>query len=97
MVVLPAELVFAGNPIGSRFVIGAVVNGVQNEIKIFSAPLASLDGDKTPWKMIADNSDEVTDMAVHGDLLYLLTHKGASHFKVLKLSLAPKWKVSVGS
>lgn len=88
MTIQPAELVFAGNPIGSDFMIGAVVNGVQNEIKVFSAPLASLDGDRTPWTKIADNADEVTDLAVHGDVLYLLTHKNASHFKVVKLSLA---------
>ena len=30
----------------------------------------------------------MTDVALIGDTLYLLTHKGAPHFKVLRLDLA---------
>ena len=45
----PAELVFVGTSPGSRYVLGAVVNGVQNEFKLYAAPLASLNGAKTPW------------------------------------------------
>ena len=86
--VAPAELVFAGNPIGSKYVIGAVVNGVQREIRFYVAPLASLSGDKTPWTKITDTADDVTDIAVLGDSAYLLTHKTASRFKVLRVSLA---------
>jgi prolyl oligopeptidase len=84
----PAELVFAANPIGSSYVVGLVVNGVQNEFKLYAAPLAAMNGDKTPWVKIADTADDVTDLAVIGDTLYLLTHKDASRFKVLRLSLA---------
>jgi prolyl oligopeptidase len=84
----PAELVFAGNPIGSKYIIGAVVNGVQREIRLYVAPLASLAGDKTPWTKICDTADDVTDISVQGDTAYLLTHKGASRFKVLRVSLA---------
>jgi len=86
--VAPAELVFAGNPIGSKFVIGAIVNGVQREIRLYAAPLASLDGGKTPWVKITDAADDVTDIAVRGDTAYLLTHKAAARFKVLTVPLA---------
>ena len=84
----PAELVFAGYPIGSKYVVGLVVNGTQNEFRLYASPLASLNGDKTPWVKIADTADDVTDLAVNGDTLYLLTHKDASRFKVLRLALA---------
>ncbi|HSS69077.1 MAG TPA: prolyl oligopeptidase family serine peptidase [Casimicrobiaceae bacterium] len=84
----PEELVFAGNPIGSKYIVGAVVNGVQREIRLYVAPLASLAGDKTPWTKICDTADDVTDIAVQGDTAYLLTHKAASRFKVLRVPLA---------
>jgi prolyl oligopeptidase len=41
----------------------------------------------TVWKKVADQSDEVTGFDVHEDQIYLLSHKGASRFKVLRLSL----------
>jgi prolyl oligopeptidase len=84
----PAEIPVAVSPIGSKYIVGLIINGVQNEFKLYAAPLAALDGDKTPWVKVADNSDDVTGFDVAGDNLYLLTHKGASRFKVLSVPLA---------
>jgi prolyl oligopeptidase len=84
----PAEIPFLANPIGSKYVIGLVVNGVQNEFKLYIAPVAALAGDKTPWVKVADNADDVTGFDVHGEMLYLLTHKDASRFKVVSVPLA---------
>ena len=84
----PAEQVFAVNAVGSSYVVGLVVNGAQNEFKLYVAPLVSLAGDKTPWLKVADNADDVTDIAVSGETLYLLTHKNASRFKVIRVALA---------
>jgi prolyl oligopeptidase len=84
----PAEIPIAVSPIGSKYVIGLIINGVQNEFKLYVAPLAALEGDKTPWVKVADNSDEVTGFDVAGDKLYLLTHKDASRFKVVSVLLA---------
>jgi prolyl oligopeptidase len=47
-----------------------------------------LNGDKTPWVKVTDTADDVTDLAAQGDALFLLSHKGASRFKVLKTSLS---------
>jgi prolyl oligopeptidase len=88
VVIDPAEIPVAVSPIGSKYVIGLVINGVQNEFKVYVAPLAALDGDKTPWMKVADNADDVTGFDVAGDKLYLLTHKDASRFKVLVTSLS---------
>jgi prolyl oligopeptidase len=82
------ENVFAANPIGSKYMIGLVQNGVQNEFKIYAAPLAAVAGDKTPWVMVVDYADDVTGFDVAGEKLYLLTHKDASRFKVLSVPLA---------
>jgi prolyl oligopeptidase len=84
----PVELVFANIAPKSDYVIALAVNGVQREIRMWTTPLAALAGDKTPWTAVVDTSDDVTDAAVFGSTIYLLTHKDASRFKVLELSLA---------
>ena len=84
----PAEIPIAASPIGSKYVIGLVINGVQNEFRLYIAPLAGLAGDKTPWVKVVDNADDVTAFDVAGENLYLLTHKNASRFKVVSVSLA---------
>src|SRR5438552_7959459 len=84
----PAEFPIAASPIGSKYVIGLVINGVQNEFRLYIAPLAGLAGDKTPWVKVVDNADDVTAFDVAGEKLYLLTHKNASRFKVVSVSLA---------
>ena len=83
----PAEIPIAVSPIGSKYVIGLVINGVQNEFKLYIAPLAALAGDKTPWVRVIDNADDVTAFDVSSDTLYLLTHKNASRFKVVSVAL----------
>jgi prolyl oligopeptidase len=86
--VLPTDNVFAFNPLGSTAIVALVVNGVQNEIKVFVAPLSAMDGDRTPWVKVADYADEVTNIDVHGDSLYLLSHHGTPRYKVLRTSLS---------
>jgi prolyl oligopeptidase len=84
----PAEIPAVTAPIGSKYVIGLIINGVQNEFRIYVAPVTALAGDKTPWVKIVDNADDVTAFDVAGDNLYLLTHKDASRFKVISVPLA---------
>ena len=83
----PAAIPFAGTIPGSRHALGVVVNGVQREITIYVATLESLGAGKPEWKKVVDPRDEVTDSTLIGDDLYLLSHKGAPRFKVLKLDL----------
>ena len=84
----PVEFLAVFNPVGSTYVLALASNGVQREFKLWTAPLAALDGARTPWVKVVDNADEVTDLAVHEDTLYLMSHKGASRYKVLRTSLA---------
>ncbi|HTS22747.1 MAG TPA: prolyl oligopeptidase family serine peptidase [Casimicrobiaceae bacterium] len=88
LAIAPPEIPFVASPIGSRYVMGLIVNGVQNEFKLYVAPVASLAGDKTPWVKVADTADDVTGFDVMDDRLYLLTHKDASRFKVVSVSLS---------
>ena len=84
----PEENVFAFNPLGTNQVVALAINGVQREMRVWVAPLSALNGDKTPWVKVTDTADDVTDLAAQGDALFLLSHKGASRFKVLKTSLS---------
>jgi prolyl oligopeptidase len=73
---------------GSDIAVGALIRGVQNEVTLYTAPLDKVDGPNTPWIRVADPSDAVTGVALHGHDLYLLTHKDASRFKVLRVDAA---------
>jgi prolyl oligopeptidase len=84
----PGDIPIAYKPFGSDYVIVQVYNGTQRELRLWAAPLATLDGEKTPWAKVADVAAEVTDSAISGDKIYLLTHKGTPRFKVLRMSLA---------
>jgi len=83
----PVDFPIVGTTPGSRYAIGVVINGVQREIAVYSATLTSLATGKPDWKKVVDPSDDVTSLTQFGDSLYVLTHKGASRFKVLKLNL----------
>lgn len=83
----PASIPSAATIPGSRHAVGVVANGVEREQTIYVATIESLAAGKPDWKKVVDPSDDVTDLTLIGDDLYLLSHKGASRFKVLKLDL----------
>ncbi|HET8644582.1 MAG TPA: prolyl oligopeptidase family serine peptidase [Vicinamibacteria bacterium] len=72
---------------GSRFVVGFIAHGVKNELTVYTAQVEELNGARTPWRKVADVEDEVTAFDVRGDDVYLLTHKGAPRFKIVRTSL----------
>jgi prolyl oligopeptidase len=61
-------------------------NGVQNEVKAWTAPLADAPNPAAAhWTLLVDRDDGVTGMDARGDDLFLLSHKDAPTFKVLQL------------
>ena len=76
------------SPAAPKYLLGLVVHGVKSEVTLYVAPYEQVPSSKTPWKKVADEADAVTNLDVHGDDLYVLTHKDASRYKVLKTSLA---------
>jgi len=61
-------------------------NGVQNEVKVWTAPLADAPNPAAAhWTLLLDRDDGVTSMDARGDDLFLLSHKDAPTFKVLQL------------
>lgn len=81
------DLSFVAYDDSCPYVFGLVAHGVKNEITLYMAPLNSLNKAVLPWTKIVDVDDEVTGLAIHSNDLYLLTHKGASRFKILQLDL----------
>jgi prolyl oligopeptidase len=79
--------VVAFSPGAPDFVLGLVIHGVKREIDIYSVAFDANPGAKTVWKKVADQTDEVTGFDVHAGEIYLLSHKNASRFKVLRTGL----------
>jgi prolyl oligopeptidase len=80
----PAILYSPGAP---KSLVGLVIHGVKREIDVYVAPLEDSMSEKTAWKKVADESDAVVSIDMHADSLFLLSHKDASRFKVLRTSL----------
>jgi prolyl oligopeptidase len=70
----------------SPYAVGLLAHGVQNETTAYIAPVASLTKPDVPWRKIVDTPDQITGFASHGDLVYLLSHQGASRYKILRVS-----------
>jgi len=79
---------FASMSAGSLYVVAVVTQFVRNEVQLYAEPVAQLRGGATPWRKIADFDDEVTGFAVHGDDIFLLTHKDAPRFRIVRTSLS---------
>jgi prolyl oligopeptidase len=86
--IVPTDLPFVFATIDARWALGYLAHGVLNEVTIYKAPVDTVGKPGTPWEKICDVADDVTAVALHKDELYLLTHKGAPHFKVIRTSLA---------
>lgn len=64
-----------------------VKHGDNNEISLFTAPRAELLSGDISWSQLCGESDQVTDFAVIGDTIYLVTGKEAPRFKLVEMSL----------
>lgn len=76
------------SPAAPKSMVGLVIHGVKNEKDVYVAPFEDVPTAKTPWKKVADDSADITGVDIHGDDLFLLSHKDASRYKVLRTSLS---------
>lgn len=84
----PTDIPFVQSTIGSKWALALIAHGTQIETTLYSAPADALAKPEIPWQKICDVPDAVTSVAVHGDEIYLLSHRGAPHFKVLRTSIS---------
>ena len=71
---------------GSQLAIGVLTSGVQNELGLYVADLAAAAAGKPDWRKICAPADNVTEYAVRGEEIYLLTHQHAPRYQILKVS-----------
>ena len=71
----------------SPYAIAAVRHGTRRELSLYFVPLTRMSGAATPWRKLADADQGVTDFALRGEYIYLLTEAGAPHSSVVRWSL----------
>ena len=59
---------------------------MQNEFALYSSPLAAAAAGAPVWRQVCAPADAVTGFTILGDDLYLLTHKDAPSFRLVKTS-----------
>jgi prolyl oligopeptidase len=72
----------------SPFAVAMVRHGAGGEISLYTAPLTQLRGTATPWRKLAGPGEGVTDFALRGEYIYLLTARDASHCSIVRWSLS---------
>ena len=82
----PDEFAFAGVDSESAWAYGVVRSGVKNEVRVYLAPKSGFGTPAVHWTPVCGYADDITDVELHGDALYLLSNKNAPRFKVLKTS-----------
>jgi prolyl oligopeptidase len=70
---------------GSKYALGVIGLPIAAPNSAFYiAPVDAIGKTPSAWRKIANLSDEVADIAIHGDDLYLLTFKNSSRYKILR-------------
>jgi prolyl oligopeptidase len=82
--VAPKEWASVSAPPGSKYVIGVINYGNSPNSRFYIEPVDAAGTSNSAWRKLADLSDNVKDVSVHGDDLYLLTFKNASRYKILR-------------
>jgi prolyl oligopeptidase len=75
------------------YIIGNV-GTVQNEQKIFYAPISQMGSPKIKWDVLCTEADNIVrGLEFHGDYAYAVTHTGAPKYKLVRTSVKhPDWK-----
>jgi prolyl oligopeptidase len=72
----------------SPYALAYVNHGFSNDLTIYVAPLESVGKASVRWQKIIGIDEAVVNFDVRRDDLYLITHKNAPRFKVMRVSLA---------
>jgi prolyl oligopeptidase len=83
LAVTPVDVPIVVAAAGSSYEFAVISHGAERAVTLYIGT-ASLSAADTVWRKVADTADAVTEFAVHGRKLYLLTHKGAARYKVIQ-------------
>lgn len=72
----------------SDWLIGRVMHGDLNELSLYVTPRTTLENSQEiTWRRIISPEDGVTEFLLHGDVVYLRSHKDAPRYKVVAYNL----------
>jgi prolyl oligopeptidase len=80
----PVQYTWIKTSPGSQYALSIIFTGVALENDYYIEPAEALSKPNSAWRKFAGPSDKVTDVAMHGDDLYLLTFKDSSRYKILR-------------
>ena len=77
----------------SNYAVAIVLHGDAVDRSFYVAPLSAVNGPDTPWRKVVGPEDQVNNAYLHGNQLYLLSHKNAPRYQLLSVDLAasPKY------
>ncbi|MEO5732114.1 MAG: hypothetical protein ABIN96_17750, partial [Rubrivivax sp.] len=73
---------------GSRWMVARTTDTTLPEGRLFVAPVAQPGRKKVAWRGFATADDQVLDIALQGDRLYVLTRKQAPRHKLVSIDLS---------
>jgi prolyl oligopeptidase len=79
----PAVIITPGSP----WAVGQVKHGDETDISIYTTPVEQLGSADVKWTKVCDRADQVTDFAVHGNDIYLMTAADAPRYRVVQADL----------
>ena len=81
----PDEIPIIGIVPATPVALLASINGVQNELKVWSTPVAEAANPDAHWTLLCDRDADINSFDQRGDEIFLRSHKDAPTFKVLVL------------
>jgi prolyl oligopeptidase len=81
------EVPFITLSLTSPYALAVVQKLDHSALRLYAAPLASLNGAQTPWRLVADGADAVSDVAIAGSDIFLVAARGAERPRVVRTSL----------
>jgi prolyl oligopeptidase len=85
--VRPPDSPFISVQPGTDQAFATISHGSEPAVEILVAPLKEALRPGARWRKIADSPDGVINFALHGNTIYLLTHKDAPRYKIVALDL----------
>jgi prolyl oligopeptidase len=67
--------------------IACINHGFDNDMTCYAAPVDSLNRLHAPWQKLFDTEDQITNLDIRDDSLYLMSHKDAPRFKIIRTSI----------
>jgi prolyl oligopeptidase len=86
--VTPVDQPFIATFASSPYVVAVISHGADPDQTYYIARADQLAGGKPAWRKVVDTPDQVADVQVSGERVFLLSHKGAPHYQVLETTAA---------